>query len=342
MTGQMGMRVARLHGVADLRLSDEPVPVPGPGMSLVKVTAVGICGSDLHWWAEAGIGDAVLTRPLVPGHEAAGILDSGPRRGERVAIDPAITCGTCRACRSGYRNLCTRIQFAGHGSQDGAMREYLAWPSELLHRLPDALTDADGAMLEPLGVAIHAADLGHLRLGGSAVVAGCGPIGLLLIQVLRAAGAAWVGAFDPLPYRREAAGRLGADLAADPAGAGVSADLRELTGDGVDVAFEMAGTDGGVQLAMAAARPGGRVVLGGIPGDDQTRFQASLARRKGLTIAMVRRMNETYPRAISLAAAGKIDLRSVVSHRFPLAQAQDAFGAAATRNGLKIIVESGS
>jgi L-iditol 2-dehydrogenase len=273
------MRVARLHGVADVRLSDEPLPAAGPGMCLVRVTAVGICGSDLHWWAEAGIGDAVLERPLVPGHEAAGVIDGGPRRGERVAIDPAIACGTCRECRSGYRNLCTRIRFAGHGAQDGAMREYLAWPSDLLHPLPDALTDADGAMLEPLGVAIHAADLGHLRLGGSAVVAGCGPIGLLLIQVLRAAGAARVAAFDPLPHRREAASRLGADLTADPALAGSAADLGELTGDGVDVAFEMAGTDGGVQLAMAAARPGGRVVLGGIPGDDQTRFQASLARR---------------------------------------------------------------
>jgi len=353
------MRVARLHGVADLRISDEPAPAAGPGTSLVKVTAVGICGSDLHWWAEGGIGDAVLTRPLVPGHEAAGILDSGPGRGGRVAIDPAITCGTCRACRSGYRNLCTRILFAGHGSQDGAMREYLTWPSDLLHPLPDALTDADGAMLEPLGVAIHAAGLGHLRLGGSAVVAGCGPIGLLLIQVLRAAGAAWVAAFDPLPHRREAAVRLGADLAADPAHAGISAnpvragisadparaqisaELRELTGDGVDVAFEMAGTDGGVQLAMMAARPGGRVVLGGIPGDDQTRFQASVARRKGLTIAMVRRMNETYPRAISLAAAGKVDLRSLVSHTFPLAEAPGAFAAAAGRSGLKVVVEPG-
>jgi len=278
----------------------------------------------------------------VPGHEAAGTVAGGPRRGERVAIDPAITCGTCRACRSGYRNLCTRILFAGHGSQDGAMREYLAWPSDLLHPLPEALTGADGAMLEPLGVAIHAADLGHLRLGGSAVVAGCGPIGLLLIQVLRAAGAAWVAAFDPLPHRREAASRLGADLAADPAEARVPADLRELTGDGVDVAFEMAGTDGAVQLAMMAARPGGRVVLGGIPGDDQTRFQASVARRKGLTIAMVRRMNETYPRAIRLAAAGKIDLRSLLSHRFPLVQAADAFGAAARRDGLKVIVEPDS
>ena len=342
----MGMQAARLYGVADLRLSGEPRPVPGPGMSLVRVTAVGICGSDLHWWAEGGIGDAVLEGPLVPGHEAAGIIDGGPRHGERVAIDPAIACGACRPCRSGYRNLCTRIQFAGHGTQDGAMREYLTWPAELLHPLPDALTDSDGALLEPLGVAIHAADLGHLRLGGSAVVAGCGPIGLLLIQVLRAAGAAWVGAFDPLPHRREAARPLGADLAADPARAATPvqpaapAEVGDLVGDGVDVAFEMAGTDGGVQLAMAAARPGGRVVLGGIPGDDWIRFQASAARRKGLTIAMVRRMNETYPRATGLAAAGKVNLPALVSHRFPLAEAPDAFDVAATRSGLKVIVEN--
>lgn len=336
------MRAARLHAIADLRLADEPVPVPRPGTSLVRVTAVGICGSDLHWWAEGGIGDAVVEQPLVPGHEAAGIIADGPRRGERVAIDPAVPCGTCQPCRSGYRNLCTRIRFAGHGTQDGAMREYMAWPSDLLHPLPDALTDADGAMLEPLGVAIHAAGLGHLRLGGTAAVAGCGPIGLLLIQVLRAAGAAWVAAFDPLPHRREAASRLGADLAADPAQAAIPADLREATGDGVDVAFEMAGADSGVQLAMAAARPGGRVVLGGIPGDDWTRFQASVARRKGLTIAMVRRMNETYPRAIGLAAAGKVDLPSLVSHRFPLAEAQAAFAVAAQRSGLKVIIEPGS
>jgi L-iditol 2-dehydrogenase len=283
-----------------------------------------------------------LEQPLVPGHEAAGIMADGPRRGERVAIDPAIACGTCRPCRSGYRNLCPRIRFAGHGTQDGAMREYLAWPSNLLHRLPDALTDADGAMLEPLGVAIHAADLGHLRLGGSAAVAGCGPIGLLLIQVLRAAGTARVAAFDPLPHRREAASHLGADLSADPAQAGIQDDLRQVTGDGVDAAFEMAGTESGVQLAMAAARPGGRVVLGGIPGDDWIRFQASVARRKGLTIAMVRRMNDTYPQAIGLAAASKVDLPSLVSHRFPLAQAQDAFGMAAQRGGLKVIIEPGS
>ena len=332
------MKAARLHAAGDLRLEDEPVPEPGPGMSLVRVTAVGICGSDLHWWGEGGIGDAILTRPLVLGHEAAGVIEDGPRRGERVAIDPAIWCGTCRPCRDGYRNLCTRIQFAGHGSQDGAMREFMAWPEHLLHPLPGNLTDADGAVLEPLGVAIHALDLGHVRLGAATAVVGCGPIGLLLIQVLRAAGAGLIAAFDPLPHRRAAATRFGASAALDPAGIQNPADLWEATGEGADVAFEMAGTDEAVPLAMMATRAGGRVVLGGIPASDQITFPASAARRKGLTIAMVRRMNDVYPRAIGLAAGGQVELAALVTGRFGLAKAPEAMAAAVARTGLKVIV----
>jgi L-iditol 2-dehydrogenase len=332
------VKAARLHAVGDLRLADEPVPRPEPGTSLVRVTSVGICGSDLHWWRDAGIGDATLGRPLVLGHEAAGVIEDGPRRGARVAIDPAIPCGACRPCLAGYRNLCTRVRFAGHGDTDGALRDFLAWPSHLLHDLPGGISDAEGAALEPLGVALHALDLGHLRLGASAVVAGCGPIGLLLIQVLRAAGAGRVTAFEPLGHRREAAGRLGADAVLDPAGV-TDGDLPGITGDGADVAFEMAGTDRAVHLAMLASRPGGRVVLGGIPDGDRTTFQASTARRRGLTIAMVRRMNDVYPRAIALAASGRVDLGSLVSHRFGLAQAPEAFAVAARRDGLKVVVE---
>jgi L-iditol 2-dehydrogenase len=312
-------------------------------MSLVRVSAVGICGSDLHWWSEGGIGDSVIDRPVVPGHEAAGVIESGPRRGERVAIDPAIPCGTCELCLRGYRNLCVNIRFSGHGTQDGAMAELIAWPSHLLPALPDALTDSDGALLEPLGVAIHSVDLGHLPLSGSAAVVGCGPIGLLLVQLLRAAGAGTVIAFDPLAHRREAALRLGAELVADPAHADLE-QLPELGGygpNGVDVAFEMAGTDAAVQLAVAVVRPGGRVVLGGIPGDDNIRLQASVARRKGLTIAMVRRMNDTYPRAIRLAETGKVDL-SIVSDRFPLARAAAAMTLAAARRGHKTVIEGQS
>ena len=329
------MKAARLHGVGDLRVSDEPAPVPGPGMSLVRVTAVGICGSDLHWWGEGSIGDARLERPLVPGHEMAGVIADGPRRGERVAIDPAVPCRACRMCRAGYCNLCTRIRFSGHSDTDGAMREFMAWPSELLHPLPDTLTDTDGAVLEPLGVALHALDLGHVRLGAVAVVAGLGPIGLLMVQVLRVAGAGRIAGFDPLPHRREAALRLGADLAESPGAAGA---IEGLAGEGADVAFELAGTDVAVQLAMDLARPGGRVVLGGIPGDDETTFRASVARRKGLTIAMLRRMNETYPRAIALAAGKRVDLAAVVSSEYPLARAAEAFTAATGRHGLKVVV----
>jgi L-iditol 2-dehydrogenase len=331
------MRAARLHGAGDLRLAEEPAPETEPGQELVRVTAVGICGSDLHWWDEAGIGDAVITRPLVLGHEAAGVIEAGPRRGTRVAIDPAITCGRCRPCRDGYRNLCGRIRFAGHGEQDGALREFLAWPSDLLHPLPDSVTDTDGALLEPLGVAIHALDLGHVRLGARAAVVGCGPIGLLLIAVLRTAGARHIAAFEPLPHRREAALRYGADVCLRPDI--LPGDLRELVGEGADAVFEMAGTADAVTLSMAAARPGGRVVLGGIPSDDRIAFEASTARRKGLTIAMVRRMNNVYGRAIALAAAGSFSLAPLVTDRFGLGSAGQAFGIAAKRSGLKVIIE---
>jgi L-iditol 2-dehydrogenase len=302
-------------------------------MSLVQVTAVGICGSDLHWWDEGAIGDAKLTHPLVLGHEGAGVIAEGPRAGQRVAIDPAIPCQTCRACRDGYRNLCYRLKFSGHGETDGMMREFMAWPSTALHPLPDRVSDADGAMLEPLGVAIHSVDLGHLPFGGTASVIGCGPIGLLLISVLKAAGASSVLAIEPLPHRREAAERMGADEVYEPAE--FAASLRV----GVDVAFEAAGNNEAVELAMASVRPGGRVVLAGIPGDDAISFGASLARRKGLTIAMVRRMNEVYPRAISLAERGVVDLGSVVTSRTGLGETPAAFGDAARRTGLKAIIE---
>jgi L-iditol 2-dehydrogenase len=329
--------VARLHGTGDIRVGAEAPPAvrtagaPGEHEALVRVTAVGICGSDLHWWTEGAIGDARLAHPLVLGHEGAGVIESGPRAGQRVAIDPAITCGTCRACRDGYRNLCYRIRFAGHGATDGMLRQVMAWPAELLYPLPDSVSDAAGALLEPLGVALWSLDLGHFHLGAAASVAGCGPIGLLLIELLRSAGASRVIAVEPLAHRREAAARRGADLVLSPD--------EPVSGLGVDVAFEVAGNDDGVRIALESVRPGGRVVLAGIPDDDTTTFSASLARRKGLSIAMTRRMNEVYPRAISLAARGAVDLDGLVSRRAPLAAAADAFAAAASRSGLKVIIE---
>ena len=326
------MRVARLHGAGDFRLHDEPMPAVSAGEELVRVTAVGICGSDLHWYTEGGIGDARLDhRPLVLGHEMAGVIEGGERTGQRVAIDPALPCEQCAQCRSGDVNLCPTIRFSGHGEVDGGLREYLAWPADRLHPLPDGLGDSDGAMLEPLGVALHAVDLAHLRVGMDVIVLGCGPIGLLVIQLLRVAGAASVTAVDPVDVRRAAAHRSGADHVA----AGVDA---AGPGQGFDLAFEATNSGWAAQDAMDAVRPGARVVLAGIPDGDEITFRASTARRKGLTLVLSRRMKETYPRATRLVAAGRVDVSSVVTDHLALDRVDEAFATAAAREGLKVMV----
>lgn len=333
------MKVLRLHGPGDLRLADEPEPALPPGHSLVRITSVGICGSDLQWFAHAGIGDVRVDRPLVLGHEMAGIVEAGPRTGQRVALDPAMSCGACADCRGGNPNLCGRIVFAGHAGQDGGLREKLTWPTQLLHPLAEHLTDADGAMLEPLGVALHAVDLAHLRQGMHVLVVGCGPIGLLIVRLARLAGASTVAALEPLAHRRKAAQRVGAAIAVERAD-DLPAVLDEVTsGRGADVAFEVTDSGSAPETAMAGVRAGARVVLVGIPDDDRTSFRASLARRKGLTLVFVRRMKASYPRAIGLLEQGTVDAASLVSGRYPFERAGEAFEVAARREGLKIVVE---
>lgn len=334
----MTMTAVRLHGAGDLRPHEEPVPVASAGESLVRVGAVGLCGSDLHWFEHGTIGDAQLSTPLVPGHEFAGVVTDGPLAGRLVAVDPARPCGSCRACIEGHRNLCPTVRFAGHGTNDGALREFLAWPTDLLYPVPAGFTAADAAMLEPLGVAVHAYDLGKVPLGGTVAVVGCGPIGLCLVQLARAAGATRVVAVEPLEHRRAAATDMGADLALAP-GPEAEPELAAATGgDGVDVAFEVAGEDAAVALSVVAARPGGTVVLAGIPATDDTSFPASIARRKGLTLKLSRRMKEVYPRAIALVDRGLVDVRSLVTHTYPLDRSEEAFQVATRREGLKVLI----
>ena len=331
------MRAARLHGPRDLRLNEEDRPRPGLGEVLVRVQAVGLCGSDLHWFEEGGIGRSRIQRPVVPGHEMAGRTEDG----RLVAIEPAIPCDRCPLCLEGHPNLCPTIRFSGQGEDDGAMREWMAWPQKNLFALPDGFSAVDGAMLEPLGVAIHTVDLAHVRPGMRVGVFGSGPIGLFCLQVAKAAGAARLVATDlgSRPHRLEAARSLGAETFAAEDGREAKAILRSIGGLGLDVAIEAAGVQSAVDAAAEAVRPGGRVVLAGIPSDERTSFEASTARRKGLTFAMVRRMKHTYPRAIALATAGRVALQSLVTHRFPLGEAARAFDVAVRREGLKVVVE---
>lgn len=323
----------------DLRLSDEPIPTPKAGEALLQIKAVGLCGSDGHWYSEGRIGASEVVDPMVLGHEFTAVVKSGPLSGKRVAVDPAIPCGKCARCREGNPNLCPHVRFAGNYGVDGALREYMTWPEENLFELPPTISDAEGALLEPLGVAMHAVNLAPVAPGDRVGVYGCGPVGLLIIQMARLSGASYIYATDKRPERLKAARAMGATETWAVDGSEGEEIWEETQKEGVDVSFEAAGDHEAVETAMNTARFGGRVVIVGITPDNRTTFEASNARRKGLTIMIARRMKNTYPRAIQLTAERKIDLRALITHRFPLTAYAEAFQALEQRAGLKVVVE---
>lgn len=332
------MKCAAIHAAGDVRVGEMPAPVAMAGESLVRITSVGVCGSDIHWFDEGAIGDAVLSRPLLLGHEMAGVVVSGPMEGRSVVLDPALPCGHCRECAADLEHLCTRMHFAGHGNTDGALREYMAWPDSRIHVLPDGFDAAYGALFEPLGVAMHSTDLAHLRHGWKVAVTGCGPIGLMLIQLASMSGCEVV-AVEPLAHRRDAAIRAGAAIAVAPESVESGTDLDSTC----DVAFEVSGADDGLERAATLLRPGGRIVIVGIPNEDATTFRASLMRRKGVTLALARRMTSSaFLRAIALGSSDAVDLSWLISDRFPLSSSTAAFEVAAARNGLKVVIDIGN
>lgn len=328
------MKSARLFAAGDIRLQDEPIPVPAPGEALVRLGAVGICGSDLHWFDEAGIGDARLEQPLVLGHEMAGWTETG----QLVAIEPTISCGKCEFCQEGNPNLCPSHRFAGHGSVDGGLRQFISWPEHCLFPLPAAFSAADGAMLEPLGVAMYTLELCHIRPGDTVGIFGCGPIGLLIAQLALRSSAAWVAVTERLPHRLAMAEALGIQHTLLADGKEVESIHSLTRRRGLDIVIEAAGDNAAVDAALETVKPGGQVLLVGIPPDDRTSLNASLVRRKGLSLQWVRRMKHTYPRAISLVQRGVVDVRKPVTQTFSLEQVRQAFDTAARREGMKIVI----
>ncbi|MFZ5915610.1 MAG: alcohol dehydrogenase catalytic domain-containing protein [Chloroflexota bacterium] len=331
------MRAARLHGIGDLRLEELPMPAPGPGQVLLRVAAVGVCGSDVHYYRKGRIGDQVVDAPLILGHEfSAWVAERGagvpePREGQLVAVDPAIPCGRCELCLQGHPNLCPEVRFCGTPPVDGVLCDYVVMPAENCFPLPQGFSAAAGALLEPLGIAIHTVDLAHLKPGQTVAVLGAGPIGLLTAAVARAAGASAIWMTEPLPRRRQFALDYIADAVFDPAATDVVAGVMRLSHDrGVDVAFEACGAPETPQQAAAMARRGGKVILVGIPADDSLTMRADTVRRKGLTIKLVRRMKHTYPRAIWLAQSGAVDLAPLVTHLYPLDRIGHAFETVAS------------
>lgn len=333
------MKAIRLHGLNDLRIEDIPSPIPQGGEVLLRTLSVGICGSDVHYLQEGGTGSLPLTCPLILGHEFSARIESGSNQGKLAAIDPALTCGACEFCLEGNPNFCINLKFAGSDDTDGAMQTYLTWPQTGVHLLPETISPEEGAMLEPLGIAIHALRLGKVFPGMDVGVFGTGPIGLLTIQLAKLAGANRIFATDRLAHRLEYAQACGA-TEVYLADGNESAQLLSATGyRGLDVTFESAGDDGAaVETAIQTAKPGATAVLVGIPSEDVTKFTASAARRRGLTVKFSRRMKNTFPLAIKLVATGKINLKPLITHTYALNDYLEAFHKAADRKGIKVIL----
>lgn len=335
------MRTSVLRPDRSLGLDERPVPVPAPGEVLVRVAAVGVCGSDVHYWREGRIADFVVEDDLVLGHELSGTVAAvgdgvePARVGQRVAVEPQQPCGQCPQCRRGTYNLCPQMRFYATPPVDGAFCEYVTIGADFAHPVPDTVSDEAAALLEPLSVCIAGARKAAIVPGSRVLIAGAGPIGLILIQVARAYGAVEVVVSDPVATRRELALARGATRVVDPR----RDDVARL-GLEVDAFLDAAGATPAITAGIANVGPGGRVVLIGM-GEDTVPLPVGLVQARELVVTGIFRYTDTWPLAIRLVASGAVELDSLVTSRFPLSRTPEALAAATEPAQMKVVVRPG-
>jgi (R,R)-butanediol dehydrogenase/meso-butanediol dehydrogenase/diacetyl reductase len=324
------VKALRWHDRLDVRLDDVAEPVAGPGDALLEVLACGICGSDLHEYLEGPVyipkGPHPLTGvapPVTLGHEFCGrVREVGARvttlrPGDRVTVNPCLLCGECVWCRRGQPNLCAKLGTLGL-SRDGAFAPLVTAPASGCHRLPSAVSDHAGAAVEPLAVAVHAARRARLTGAERVALVGAGPIGLLLLQVLKARGIRWVAVIEPREERRRLAHGLGADVVVDPQAQDPARTLAELTdNERAEVAFECVGSPAAFATAFRLAGKGGRVVVVGlVPAQVQVNLLALLAHEKEIVGSSA--YTDEFPAAIALLVEGRVRIEPLVTATVPL------------------------
>ena len=313
---------ATLHGVGDLRIEERPMPEPGPQDVVVEIRSVGVCGSDVHYYDHGRIGEHVVRAPMVLGHEASGVVvdpgRSGLTAGQRVAVEPGVPCGHCEQCRRGTYNLCPDVVFFATPPVDGALARYVAVHHAYAHPVPDSLSDDAAALIEPLSVGLWANRRAGTGIGSRVLVTGAGPIGVLCALTARVAGAGWVGIADVHPARLDAARGFGLDEVIDARDGVDYADFRP------GVLLECTGAPPVVTAGIKALQPLGTAVLVGMGPAEEQSLPVSLIQNRELTVTGTFRYAHTYPDAIALVAAGRIDLDALVGARLPLAESEAA------------------
>jgi L-iditol 2-dehydrogenase len=324
--------------VNDLRVERVPAPErPGPHDVLIAIRSVGLCGSDVHYWHEGRIGPYVVIKPIILGHECSGeVVEVGERvthlqRGDRVAIEPGIPCRRCSYCVTGRYNLCDYMRFFATPPDDGALAQLVEHPADLTFPMPDSMTYEEGAMLEPLSVGIYACRRGAVQPGASVLIIGAGPVGLLCLLAAGAAGATRIFLVDIKEDRLHKARELGATATFHADDPDVQDRLQEATdGHGIDIVLECSGAPPAVRQSVDLVRRGGTVVWVGM-GPESFEFPTLTIGMKELHVMGLFRYAHTWPTAIELVSSGRIDVKPLVTHRFPLTDVVRAFEV--TRTG---------
>lgn len=325
------MKVAVMLGIGKMGFEEREIPKVKDDEVLVKLEYVGICGSDLHYYETGAIGDYVVELPFVLGHEPGGtVVEVGKnvkhlKVGDRVALEPGKTCGHCEFCKTGRYNLCPDVVFFATPPVDGVFQEYVAHEAGLCFKLPDNVSTLEGALIEPLAVGFHAAIQGDAHLGQKAVVMGAGCIGLVSMMALKARGVSEVYVVDIMEKRLEKAMELGASGVINGAKEDVLKRVKELTdGAGMDLVIETAGTEITTRQAIQMAKKGSNIVLVGYSKSGEMTLPMSLVLDKELTFKTVFRYRHIYPMAIDAVAAGKVNLKGIVTDVFGLDEVQKA------------------
>lgn len=325
------MKVAVMEGIGKIGFTEREIPVPKDDEVLVKLEYVGICGSDLHYYETGAIGNYVVEPPFVLGHEPGGVVVEVGKNvkhlkvGDKVALEPGKTCGHCEFCREGKYNLCPDVIFFATPPVDGVFQEYVAHEADLCFKLPENVSTLEGALIEPLAVGFHAAIQGDAHLGQKAVVMGSGCIGLVSMMALKARGVSEVYVVDIMEKRLDKAMELGATAVINGAKENVVERVKELTnGRGADLVIETAGTEITTRQAIDMVRKGSNIVLVGYSKTGEMNLPMSLVLDKELTFKSVFRYRHIYPLAIDAVAAGKVNLKGIVTDIFSLDETQKA------------------
>lgn len=325
------MKTAVMTAIGKIEFEDRSAPTPGSNDVLIQVETVGICGSDLHYFESGRIGDFVVEPPFVLGHEVAGtVIEIGDAVtshavGDRVALEPNITCGDCEFCRSGKYNLCPHVEFFATPPVDGTFQEFVIHPAHLCFTLPDSVSTMEGALIEPLAVGFHAAAVGDATMGQTAIVFGSGCIGLVSMMALKAIGLRQVFVVDVMAARLAKASELGADVVIDGANQNTTDEVMRATdGRGVDLVIETSGTDIAMAQAVELTCPGGTIVPVGYSKSGTVTVPMSVAINKELRFQTVFRYRHNYPIAIQAVADGRVNLKGIVTHEFAFDEIQRA------------------